>query len=56
MSNFKGNTTLSLEIKNAEDDSIKKITEKIPDLKFIDVKSKDGSQLLMNLYCEINIS
>jgi len=46
MSNFKGNTTLTLEVKNAEDDSIKKITEKIPDLKFIDVKSKNGSQLL----------
>ena len=46
MSNFKGNTTLTLEVKNAKDDSIKKITEKIPDLKFIDVKSKNGSQLL----------
>ena len=46
MSDFMGNTTLTLEIKNAEDNSIKQITEKIPDLKFIDIKSKNGSQFL----------
>ena len=46
MSNFMGNTKLTLEIKNAEDLSIKKITEEIPDLNFVDAKSKNGSQLL----------
>ena len=46
MSGFMGNTKLTLEVKNAEDASIKKITEKIPYLKFVDVKSKNRSQLL----------
>ena len=48
MSGFKGNTKLTLEVKNAEDDTIKNITDKIPDLKIVDIKSKNGS-LFLNL-------
>mgnify|MGYP006096260139 CR=1 FL=1 len=48
MSGFKGNTKLTLEVKNAEDDTIKNITDKIPDLKIVDIKSKNGS-IFLNL-------
>ena len=41
MSGFAGNTQLTLEVKNANDDSIKSITEKIMDIKIIDVHKKD---------------
>ncbi len=41
MSGFAGNTQLTLEVINANDDSIKLITEKIIDIKIIDVHKKD---------------
>ena len=46
MSGFMGNTKLTLEIKNAQDESVKALTEKIPALSLIDSKTKNGNQLL----------
>ena len=46
MSSFMGNTKLTLEIKNAQDESVKALTEKIPALSLIDLKTKNGNQLL----------
>ena len=46
MSSFMGNTKLTLEIKNAQDESVKALTEKIPALSLIDSKTKNGNQLL----------
>ena len=46
MSSFMGNTKLTLEIKNAQDESVKALTEKIPSLSLIDSKTQNGNQLL----------
>ena len=46
MSGFMGNTKLTMEIKNAEDGSVKALTEKIPALTLIESKIKNGCQLL----------
>jgi len=40
MSSFMGNTKLTLEIKNAQDESVKALTEKIPALSLIDSKTR----------------
>jgi len=41
-----GNTKLTLEIKNAQDESVKALTEKIPALSLIDSTIRNGNQLL----------
>ena len=46
MSGFMGNTKLTLEIKNAQDGSVKALTEKIPALSLIDSKTRNGNQIL----------
>jgi len=46
MSGFMGNTKLTLEIKNADEGSIKALMEKIPVLSLIDSKTRNGNQLL----------
>ena len=46
MSSFMGNTKLTLEIKNAQDESVKALTEKIPALSLIDSTTRSGNQLL----------
>ena len=46
MSGFKGNTKLTLEIKNAADGSVKILTEKIPALSLLDSKTRNGNQIL----------
>ena len=46
MSGFMGNTKLTLEIKNAPDESVKALTEKIPALSLIDSTTRNGNQLL----------
>ena len=46
MSGFRGNTTLTMEIKNAEDSTIKALTEKIPNISLIESKTQNGSKLL----------
>ena len=46
MSSFMGNTKLTLEIKNAQDESVKALTEKIPALSLIDSKTRNGNQIL----------
>ena len=46
MSGFMGNTKLTLEIKNAEDSTIKALTEKIPTISLVDTTTKNGSQIL----------
>ena len=46
MSGFMGNIKLTLEIKNAEDKSVKSLTEKIPSLHLLDSKIRNGNQLL----------
>ena len=46
MSGFMGNAKLTLEIKNAEDASVKDLPKKIPHLTIIDTESKNGSRLL----------
>ena len=46
MSSFMGNTKLTLEIKNAQDESVKALTEKIPALSLIDLTTRNGNQLL----------
>ena len=46
MSGFMGNTKLTLEVKNAQDESVKALTEKIPALSLIDLTTRNGNQLL----------
>ena len=46
MSGFMGNTKLTLEIKNAEDSTVKALTEKIPSISLVDTTTKNGSQIL----------
>ena len=46
MSGFMGNTKLTLEIKNAEDSTVKALTEKIPTISLVDTTTKNGSQIL----------
>ena len=46
MSGFMGNTKLTLEIKNAEDSTVKALTEKIPTISLVDTTTKNGSQTL----------
>ena len=46
MSGFIGNTKLTLEIKNAADESVKILTEKIPALSLLDSKTRNGNQIL----------
>ncbi len=46
MNGFMGNAKLTLEIKNAEDASIKKLTEKIPALRIVDSELINGGRLL----------
>ena len=50
MSGFMGNTKLTMEINNAEDDSIKALTEKIPTLSLIDITKQKGSYILQLEY------
>ena len=52
MSGFIGNTKLTLEIKNAEDETIKALTEKIPSINLVDTKSLNGSQILQLEYAK----
>ena len=52
MSGFVGNTKLTLEIKNAEDETIKMLTEKIPSISLVDTKSHNGSQILQLEYAK----
>ena len=52
MSGFIGNTKLTLEIKNAEDETIKTLTEKIPSISLVDTKSLNGSQILQLEYAK----
>ena len=46
MSGFMGNTKLTLEIKNAKDDTVKALTEKIPSLSLVDTTTRNESQIL----------
>ena len=46
MSGFMGNTKLTLEIKNAEDSTVKALTEKIPSISLADTTTRNGSQIL----------
>lgn len=46
MSGFMGNTKLTLEIKNGEDNTIKALTEKIPSISLVDTTTHNGSQIL----------
>ena len=46
MSGFMGNTKLTLEIKNAEDSTVKALTEKIPSISLVDTITRNGSQIL----------
>ena len=46
MSGFMGNTKLTLEIKNAEDNTIKALTENIPSISLVDTTTRNGSQIL----------
>ena len=46
MSGFMGNTKLTLEIKNAEDNTVKTLTEKIPSISLVDTTTRNGSQIL----------
>ena len=46
MSGFMGNTKLTLEIKNAEDNTVKALTEKIPSISLVDITTRNGSQIL----------
>ena len=50
MSGFMGNTKLTMEINNAEDDSIKALTEKIPVLSLIETTKQNGSYILQLEY------
>ena len=46
MSGFMGNTKLTLEIKNAEDNTVKALTEKIPSISLVDTTTQNESQIL----------
>jgi len=46
MSGFMGNTKPTLEIKNAEDSTVKALTEKIPSISLVDATKRNGSQIL----------
>ncbi len=46
LSGFMGNTKLTLEIKNAEDSTVKALTEKIPSISLVDTTTRNGSQIL----------
>ena len=46
MGGFMGNTKLTLEIKNAEDSTVKALTEKIPSISLVDTTTRNGSQIL----------
>ena len=46
MSGFMGNAKLTLEIKHAEETSVKELTEKIPHLTVIDTKIRSNSKIL----------
>ena len=46
LSGFMGNARLTMEIKNADDASIKKLTEKIPNLIIVNVEINNGSRFL----------
>ena len=46
MSGFMGNTKLTLEIKNAEDNTVKALTEKISSISLVDTTTRNGSQIL----------
>ena len=46
MSGFMGNTKLTLEIKNAEDNTVKALAEKIPSISLVDTTTRNGSQIL----------
>ena len=46
MSNFMGNTKLTLEIKNATDISVKALTKKIPALRLLDSKKQNDNKIL----------
>ena len=46
MSGFMGNTKLTLEIKNAEDNTVKALTEKISSISLVDTTTLNGSQIL----------
>ena len=46
MSGFMGNTKLTLEIKNAEDSTVRALTEKIPSISLVDTTTRNGSQIL----------
>ena len=46
MSGFMGNTKLTLEIKNAEDNTVKTLTENIPSISLVDTTTRNGSQIL----------
>ena len=50
MNGFMGNTKLTMEINNAEDDSIKALTEKIPALSLIETTKQNGSYILQLEY------
>ena len=50
MSQFMGNTNLTMEIKNSTDDSIKSLPDKIPSLSITNTKSLKDSQLLFLEY------
>ncbi len=50
MSGFMGNTKLTMEINNAEDDSIKALTEKIPVLNLIEITKQNDSYILQLEY------
>ena len=54
MSSFKGNTRLTLEIKNAKENSIKEITNKISTLILLDVNKTDSSYVLQFEYSKEN--
>ena len=50
MSSFMGNTKLTLEIKNADQDSINNISEKIPNLIINNIESNNDSKILIVEY------
>jgi len=50
MSGFMGNTKLTMEINNADDDSIKTLAEKIPALSLIETTKQNGSYILQLEY------
>ena len=54
MSGFMGNTKLTLEVKNANDASIKDLTHKIPNITILNTEMYNGSQLLEMEYPKEN--